>query len=235
MKRSFYTLLTLAVICGAFCACKKTVTLPLKSLISLSMVADSTSFDVPVTPKVTPAPNITFTSGGMLVNTFKFVATKSGSPIEKVIMGNDVTDLFAKTPVLYTINVDTGAYVNSEFRVRFLKTTVANAPAPLILKGTYKTATATTPIEVDFNETTEVRIKIKDQVIVDGLTDITSYLKIYLNRLFMGVMATDVDKAVRTNNVILINSTTNRNIYLKIRANILNAVGGDATQVSVED
>ena len=175
--------------------------------------------------------NVTFTSGTANVSSFKFEATKNGKPVEFVTNNLNNIDLFAAAASSINAKLDTGTYTNVEVRIKLAKSATL---IPLVLKGTYTSfGGAVVPLQIDFNEDAEIRIEVKDKIVVNGKTDLATALKMHLNRLFAGVSSGDVDKATRTSGVILINSTLNTVIYNKVKTNIITSAGHNGIQIRI--
>ncbi len=231
-----YPLLLLTVFTAiAFCSCEKQDAGGLKAQLALSLNSDSSTFNVKNSAgKLAPAPaNVTFTGGVMNINTFQFNGTKDGQPVQYVTATAPNIDIFSAAPAAFITTLDNGTYTNVVLSVALVKSTFI---IPLLLKGTYKSAAGVTvQLEVDYNDNSTIKTKVKDQLVVDGQSDFSSDVKVHLDKLFAGVTSNDLDNATRVNGVLLITSIYNKAIYAKIKANIVNSGGTDGVEIFLED
>ena len=160
---------------------------------------------------------VTWTSGTANISGFKLEAKRHNTEIEIRSTGMANIDLFAITPPLISAVIDTGLYTNIEVRVEFSKTSGANIP--LTLKGTITLSGNTVPIEFDFNDDAELKVEAQN-VTVDGTQDLTTFVDIHLNKLLTSVSTADLSSANLSGGTLIISSTTNTNIYNKIKSNI---------------
>ena len=226
-------LLTLAIV--SLYSCEKADVVVSKSQLALSVNSDSTTFFMKnSTGKSTATPPmITFISGVMNISTFKFDGILNKKPAEFTTDNASNIDIFSTSPVASITTLDNGTYSSVVLTVKLSKSATI---IPLIIKGTYSSPTGVmTTLEVDYNDDTEIKTKIKDQLIVDGLKDFSSNVKVHLDKLFAGIASADLDKATLVNGAIVISSIYNKTLYAKIKANIVNSGGTDGVEIFLED
>ena len=146
------------------------------------------------------ASNITFTSAIANISGFKFEAKRKGLQIEVKSHGLTTVDLFAISPSMTGISLDTGTYAEIEIKVQFTK---SNTTAlPLVAKGNFTTSTGTViPFEFDLNDNAEIKAEAHN-VVVDGKANLVNIITLHLNKLLAGVSAADVAAATQTLSLI---------------------------------
>ena len=234
MKSKFLPICVAVLIAGnLLTSCKKSgLSSSANSQLSFGLQSDSASTILAFAPGngiptplgginragITTSPAVTWTSGIANISGFKFEARKKGLNIEVTSHNVAHIDLFALSNSLAGITLDTGTYKEIELRVNFAKTT--SADLPLVLKGTFTTqGGASVPIELDFNDNAEIRAGA-DNVVVDGKQDLSTVIKIHLNRLFRGITSAALDQAPRANGTIIISASSNTSFYNIIIHNI---------------
>lgn len=235
MKSKFLTIgIALLVAGNLLTSCKKSgvsSAASANSQLAFGLQTDSASINLAFSPTtglpaptggsaraVSTLPTIVWTSGIANISGFKFEARKKGLNIEVESHNVAHIDLLALATSLTSVTLDTGTYKEIEIRVVLTKTT--SADLPLVLKGTFTTqGGAAVPIELDFNDNAEIRAGA-DNVIVDGKTDITTIVKLHLNRLLRGITSAALDQATRTNGTIVISANSNASFYDQISHNL---------------
>ena len=236
MKLNITSLICVAgLITIAFLSCEKSEVGTIKSQLALSIQSDSTTFNIKNSTgkSTTTPPIITFGYGLMNISTFKFDGMMNGKQSEFTTDNASNIDIFSAAPGAFITTLDNGTYTAVLLTVQLSKSATV---IPLIIRGTYRSPTGVlTPIEVDYNDDTQIKTKIKDQLVVDGQSDFSSDIKIHLDRLFTGITSANLDAAALTNGVILISSTLNKTLYAKIKANLVNSGGNDGIEIFLED
>lgn len=164
------------------------------------------------------AAGIAFTSAIANISGFKFEAKRKGVQIE--VKSNNLTtvDLFAISPSMTGVSLDTGTYAEIEIRVAFTKSSTTTLP--LVVKGNFTTSTGTViPFEFDLNDNAEIKAEAHD-VVVDGKASFVNIVTLHLNKLLAGVSAAEVAAATQTSGTIIVSSTSNSSIYNKILNNL---------------
>ncbi|TKB99000.1 hypothetical protein [Pedobacter cryophilus] len=166
--------------------------------------------------------SLNFTSGFLNVNEVDFEAENKTVEIEYELKGISNVDLFNLSPILGSVQIPEGTYDEVELKLVLKKST--DNTIPLTLKGIYKNeAGITTPVEFYFNEDYEIEVEAED-VVINSNSDYLGLINLQLNKLLLNVAANDLSLATKTNNTIIISSTSNVNLYNKFKAN-LNAFG----------
>lgn len=161
--------------------------------------------------------SLTWTSGSLHISEIDFEAESKNTEIEYELKQAVNVDLFNLSPVLGSITIPDGTYDEVELKLE-LKKSATNIP--LTLKGTYTDASgAKIPVEFYFNEDFEIEVEAED-LIVNGNTDYLGLINIQLNKFMTNVISADLNSASRTGGVIVISSTSNTNLYSKLKANL---------------
>lgn len=170
---------------------------------------------LPVGP--TTNSSITWTSGSLYISEIDFEAESKNNEIEYELKQPVTVDLFNLSPVQGSITIPDGTYDEVELKLE-LKKSASNIP--LTLKGTYTDANgAKIPVEFYFNEDFEVEVEAED-LVVKGTNDYLGLINVQLNRFMTNVISADLSSATKTGGVIVISSTSNMNLYAKLKANL---------------
>lgn len=171
-----------------------------------------------LTVNVNSASSLTWNSGHITLSEINFEAEQDTSEIEYEFKNVSNVDLFNLSPVLGSINVPKGTYKEVELKVK-LDSSGTSTPA-LSLKGTYIDENShSIPVEFYFNEDMEMEAKAKD-FLVDGTKDYLGLINIQLNKILADVNSSDMNGATQTNGVIIISSSSNVELYNKIKGGI---------------
>ena len=166
--------------------------------------------------------SLNFTSGSLNINQVDFEAENKTVEIEYELKGISNVDLFNMSSILGSVKIPEGTYDEVELKLVLKKST--DNTIPLTLKGTYKNeAGVSTPVEFYFNEDYEIEVEAED-VVINSDSDYLGLINIQLNKLLLNVASNDLGSATKTNNVVIISSTSNVSLYNKFKAN-LNAFG----------
>ena len=166
--------------------------------------------------------SLTWTSGNMNVSEIDFEAENNNVEIEYELKSPSNVDLFNLSPVLGNITIPDGTYDEVELKLALKKS--ATTSIPLTLKGIYTNGTGTkTPVEFYFNDEFEIEVEAED-LVVSGTNDYLGLINVQLNKFLTNVSSSDLDQAVKTNGTIIITSSSNINLYNKLKSN-LNAFG----------
>ncbi|MES2873624.1 MAG: hypothetical protein V4708_07865 [Bacteroidota bacterium] len=161
--------------------------------------------------------SITWTSGSLYISEIDFEAEKGDKEIEFELKKGVSVDLFNLSPLLGSITIPDGTYDEVELKLELKKSDVN---MPLTLKGTYTDAGgAKIPVEFYFNEDFEMEVEAED-LIVDGSNDYLGLINVQLNKFMSNVITADLSGASKTGGVIVISSTSNANLYAKLKANL---------------
>ena len=225
------TILTLFVLPGIilFSGCKKNSATPdagTSPKIAFGIKSDNFTTNLTaVGPKQTvgifAVSAITWTSGVANVSKFKFEAKKANFKMEIETTQLLNVDLFSLTPALTGASIDTGTYKEIEVKVMFTKS--ATAAIPLTLKGTYTPASGTAvPVELYVND--ELTIKVEaENVVIDNTKNVQSMISLHLNEFLTGINSAALDLATKTDGKIVISSSSNIDLYNKIKFNVSNS------------
>jgi hypothetical protein len=223
-RTSVITPLLLAVTLLA--ACKKnnssnTVTPPTATsqlTFQLAAVnsADSTGAAVDSVPSIA---GLVWSAGTANIGKFNFEAKRSGVSIN--IQSRNLTnvDLFALTPLVTYVTLDTGVYKQINISA-YLQSSNNDSIPPLKLSGSFTNdSTKVIPIEFDLTDNAIVQVGATN-IDINGSTDYTALLDLQLNKVTKGITAADLNKAKLTNGKIVISKSSNSQLYFKFRANI---------------
>ena len=170
---------------------------------------------------VASAPLITWTAGTANITRFEFEAKRNGveTSFQTRNLGN--VDLFALSPALATISIDSGTY--KEIEVRLILSQSSTGAVPLTLMGTFTTArdTSAVPVEFDFNQDLKLKAEA-DNVVVSKTQNLQALFMLNLNMISAGISAADLHAATRTNGKVVISSTSNTNLFNQLVSNLQN-------------
>ena len=133
--------------------------------------------------------------------------------------GSKVVDLFNASSVIGDITLDPGIYDEIQLEIEAAKSQSATVPV-FYLAGTYTNAQGTViPIEITMNEDFKFEVE-KEGTTLDGTNDYSALINLNLALLVSGVSESDLGAATLTDGKIIVNTTSNPNIYLKIKSKI---------------
>ncbi len=215
----------IALAAMSLAACKKSGTLPTstKPQMSFQVKADNLSTNLASASQGSTSINsitgLTWTSGIANISQFKLEAKKNGVETEVTSKNLTNVDLFALSPSVANVTLDTGTYKEIEIRVVLRKSSDTSA-LPLKLKGTFTTGGGTViPIEFDFNDNAIIKAE-GHNIIVTSTTDFVALVHLHLGKLEAGISAADLEAATLTNGTIVISGSSNSSIYNRVLANL---------------
>lgn len=133
--------------------------------------------------------------------------------------GSKVVDLFDASSVIGDIVLDPGIYDEIELEIEAAKSQNSTVPV-FYLAGTYTNAQGTViPIEITMNEDFKFEVE-KEGTTLDGTNDYSALVNLNLALLMSGVSETNLGAATLTDGKIIVNTTSNPDIYLKIKSKI---------------
>ncbi|MGB4400685.1 MAG: hypothetical protein WBJ10_15035 [Daejeonella sp.] len=161
--------------------------------------------------------SITWTSGSLYISEIDFEAESKDREIEYEFKQGVSVDLFNLSPILGSITIPDGTYDEVELGLELKK---SSTNIPLTLKGTYTDGGgAKIPVEFYLNEDFEVEVEAED-LVVSGSNDYLGLINVQLNKFMTNVLSADLSNATKTSGVIVISSTSNMNLYAKLKANL---------------
>ena len=164
--------------------------------------------------------NVTFTSGYVYISDVEFKATNDTIHIKYESEALKKIDLFNSSGSLFNdVILPSGTYDKIKLEVSIGNTSGLNEPG-IYLKGTY----GSIPIIFAYDENQdgfEFEVEGKNYSF-DHTKNYSGLITLHLNLLFNGLSNADFDTATQTNGVILINHTTNTNIYQQAKQNLEN-------------
>lgn len=228
LKTGIFAAMVLAL--TGLAACKKTTNSPSSktSQLSFQLKADNatsnlsaifTGSKLATNSTFTGIAGLTFTSAVANISKFKLEAKRNGVEIEVTSKNLTNVDLFALSPSIASVTLDTGIYNEIEIKV-ILAHSADTSAIPLKLKGTF-TASGGSAIPLEFNFNSDATIKAEaENINVTSTIDFVALVHLHLNKLEAGITATDLENATLTNGVIVISNTSNTTIYNKVLANL---------------
>ena len=222
-SKSIITPLLLAVV--ALAACNKnnssnTSTAPkatsqLTFQLAAVPSADSTGAPVDSVPSIA---GLVWSAGTANIGRFDFSAKRAGVSID--IQSRNLTnvDLFALTPLVTYVTLDTGVYKQIEIKA-FLEGSNDTIPALKISGSFTNDSSKVVPITFSLTDNAVVQVGASN-IDINGTTDYTALLDMQLNKVTKGITAADLNKAKVTNGTIVISRSSNSLLYYKMRANI---------------
>lgn len=208
-------------------------------IMGLSVQALNPSFNLPVTSTMMKATSATslvqITSAKLLVSKFSFEAELKSSnkahdsvSIEYNWNGPKVIDLLNATADFGQLTLQPGFYDEIELRVASVRNNTDTIPV-FSLTGNYtNSANVVIPVTFKVNEPVLIKTELKNDTITSTSTSsFSGIVQVYLDQLFVGIAPADLDNAVKTNGTIVINSTTNANLYQILTVNFIKRHHGE--------
>lgn len=208
-------------------------------VMGLSIQALNPNFNLPVTADGSKAASATsmvhVTSAKLLVSRLSFEAelkksnsSRDSMSIEYNWNGPKLIDLLNPTNEFGQLTLQPGFYDEIELRVASERNSHDSIPI-FNLEGNYTdSANVVTPIVFTVNEAVLLKTEIKNDTISSSIgSDFSGVVQVYLDQLFVNVRPADLNNAVKTNGKIVINSTTNKNLYHIIALNFLKRHHGE--------
>lgn len=223
-KNNVFVLIGLFVIFLTFQACKKDD----PSSLGFKMKAvDTGSQNLKSTGAITVLP-LAWDTALIVVSELEFEAeyhesNSQGSSEVKVEYnweGNMTLDLLAEPQVFATFDLPDGTYDEIELKVQSKEMPGSGDPN-FYLSGTFNIPEATIPIVLIVNEDFEIETKVEDWVInTQNGSFYNGIIEISLGQLFNGVTFQELVAAELVNGRIVISSSVNVGLYVKIMENI---------------
>ena len=162
--------------------------------------------------------SLTWKAGFITIETLSFEAKKESSEIEYKLKKSPTVDLFKQTQMLGSINLPAATYNEVELKVVLQKQTTGDVFA---INGVYTDETGKqTPLDFHYNEDLILHLEAEN-LTVNTAADYTGVLILELNKLLSGVSATDFKAASKNaNGVIVISSTSNVEVFNKMKSNL---------------
>ena len=228
-RKGIFAVIALSIV--SLAACKKTGNAPSStktSQLSFGVQADNattnlaaastTGSKLTTNSTFTGISGLVFTAGTANISQFKLEAKRNGVEIEISSRSLTNVDLFAPSPSIAGVTIDTGTYREIELRVLLQKTADTSA-IPLKLTGTFTITGGTViPVEFDLNDNVTIKSEVED-VNVTSTTDRAALIHIHLRKLEAGVTAADLEAATLTNGVIVITTKTGSSGAVRLEAN----------------
>lgn len=202
-------------------------------VMGVSVQGVNTSFNLPVSVaglKATSATSLVkVTAASLLVSRLNFEAELKSSnkshdsiSIEYTWTGPQTVDLLNPTNEFGMFTLQSGFYNEVELRVTSERKISDTVPI-FTLKGNFTDSlNVVTPITFTVNQGVVLATELKNDSITSSPgSAFSGVMQIYLDQLFVKVSATALKNAVKTNGTIVINSTTNKNLYSIIASNFL--------------
>jgi hypothetical protein len=223
----------------AITGCKKDASNKSTPVMGLSVQALNPSFNLPVTSTTSKAASATslvqVTSAKLLVSKFSFEAELKSSnkahdsvSVEYNWNGQKVVDLLNATSDFGQLTLQPGFYDEIELRISSVRNTSDTIPV-FNLTGNYtNSANVVIPITFKVFEPVLIKTELKNDTITSTSgSSFSGIVQVYLDQLFVGVAPADLDNAVKTNGTIVINSTTNANLYQILTVNFIKRHHGE--------
>ncbi|MDP9047951.1 MAG: hypothetical protein M3N14_07425 [Bacteroidota bacterium] len=232
LKNAIKTSAALILFAGALSmsSCKKTALSPTSTGSHASFALMSSSSPASGVAAVDPnarvraavaasAPLITWTAGSANITRFEFEAKRNGVETSFETRNLSNVDLFALSPALASISIDSGTY--KEIEVRLVLSQSATAAIPLTLMGTFTTPqdSVAVPVEFDFNQDLKLKAEAEN-VVISKTQNLKTLFMLNLNMISTGLSAADLHAATRTNGKVVISSTSNTALFNKIVSNL---------------
>ncbi|MBC7743825.1 MAG: hypothetical protein H7096_01845 [Flavobacterium sp.] len=166
---------------------------------------------------ISAASSILWSSGIANIKKFEFEAKRNGTKISIETKNLTNVDLFALSPSLISVTLDSGTYKEIEVKVQLAKSATA---IPVTLKGTFSASNgAKIPVELYVNEDLTIKME-SENVVIDNSKDVLNMVNLHLDKILATITAKEFENAVMTDNKIIISSSSNENLYNKIKVNV---------------
>ena len=214
MKTVRITIITvIALSIASMMGCKKNNgTQPTKTSSQLAFQLRATHLADSVTVPDTIT-GLTWLSGTVDVASFTLDAWRNGVSIEIEDHNATAVNLFAPSPILTYVTLDTGTYKKISITANIEPS--GSNPDPIVLKGMFKTDT----VVFDFSADTKIKVQAKD-ITLTGKNDFIALVDIALDKLTHGITAADLSGATVTKGTIWISATSNSGLYWKMVQNL---------------
>lgn len=216
-----------ALTLGLF-ACQQKNTSPASGPTSMnvSLQAVNPSFSLKASPA--SGPSITWDSAQMVVSSVKFEASlnkvnseEDSIDVEYKWNGPKVVNLLDTTFTFGKFTLQPGLYNHVELRISGLREDADTIPV-FYLHGSYaENDTTAVPIIVKSYQNIIFKTEQDSVNVTSNLnSNITSDIKIYLNKLMANVQPSDLNNAMQTNGAIVISDSSNMHIFYSILHNL---------------
>lgn len=165
--------------------------------------------------------DVVWNSGFVNATEVKFEAENSSGEIEYKSSLQQRINLFSGVSTLGNVTLPAGTYEEVEFEVKLNPT--ATEPA-LSLNGTYASNGASVPITFSISAPLELETEL-DNVTVSANNSYNALTTLNLSLLTRGISQAMLDNAVKTNGVIVVNSSSNVDLYNIIFNNLRDCDG----------
>nr|MBC7612457.1 hypothetical protein [Pseudopedobacter sp.] len=183
--------------------------------LSASLKSNSAESGVVATPNSNGS--INWTSASINFDQVDFISTHGGVTTTQIFKNLYFPNAL-KDSVSGSLNIFTGLYENINFVLKISES--ADNP-PILIKGNYiETSGTSIPVEVRLNLNQSFTFK-NDNVEIKSGTYVAK-ITVELNNLVKGLTAADFGQTIRTgaNNTIVINSTLNNALLVKLLINL---------------
>ena len=165
--------------------------------------------------------NIVWTSGFANATQVKFEGESSTGQIEYKSSLQQRIDLFSGMSTLGNVTLPAGSYKEVEFEVKLNPT--ATEPA-LSLNGTYASTGSAVPITFSISAPLDVETELKNVTVLTN-SSYSALTTLNLSLLTRDITQTMLDNAIKTNGTIVINASSNVNLYNIILNNLRDCDG----------
>jgi hypothetical protein len=215
IKTSIIGSMLLAIL--SLAACKKSSSPTAASGTSKLSFQLSASKSLAATDSVPSIAGLVWTAGTANIGKFTFQAKRNGVSINIESRNLTNVDIFALTPLVTYVTLDTGLYKEIEIKAFLVN---SDTIPPLKLSGTFTNdSTKVIPVEFDLADNATVTVEANN-ITINGTTDYTALLDMQLSRVTKGLTVADFNNAKLTGGKIIISKTSNTSLYYKIKFNI---------------
>lgn len=225
MKTSSILLMVSVIVVGMmFVSCKKDTST--SSTLRIKAQASNNASSVLKSGSLTVVPSFVWDTCFINVSKIEFEAEKtvsendqSFSSIDYEWRGVKKIDLFNVNSVIGEINLQPGIYEEISLEIKAFKADAGASPV-FYLSGAYTNVAGTViPIRVIVYDDIEFKAEAEGGTTLNAVANYTSLVNLNLVLLMNGILLSDLDGATLTNGKIVISSSSNSNLYTKIRGN----------------
>lgn len=145
----------------------------------------------------------------------------NGSPFIDISWNGDQrVDLLGEPRIFANLELKDGQYRDIQLQLTSARRN-DNGEANFYLSGRYGPVIGGTPVVVEVTREFSISMRSEEGTVHAGSHDFfNGMVEIYLENVFSGITASDLDKAVLDDGVIYISSDQNQDLYIKILANL---------------
>ncbi|WP_423148772.1 hypothetical protein [Rubrolithibacter danxiaensis] len=211
MKPVLFKLAGISMIAFSLLSCKKIPDLKARLNFEVNNID---------TNSVSAKRELRFETFTLNLNTIEFSARKDEKDFAAVAENSSYLDLAQSSSFFSSISLAEGFYRGVHVKLEIKRS--ESAPS-VFLKGTYSDEKGnSTPLEIYVNEPIDIDLPAED-LLVFGNRNYKGEINVDLDKLLSSIAIYDIAIAQKTNGVVMINSSSNINLYNKVKSAMKNS------------